>query len=128
MLSNNYKTVLVTGASSGIGEAVVKTLSKKGYKITALARRKSKLIKLKKETGCEILIMDIKKTTEVEKLKKRKFDIFINNAGLGRGFEKIYKTKATDIANTIDTNVKAFSAIIALHNSKHGKKKNGSCY
>ena len=70
MLSNNYKTVLVTGASSGIGEAVVRLLSNKGYKVTALARRKSKLNKLKKETGCQIVLMDIRKTNEIEKLKK----------------------------------------------------------
>ena len=42
MLSNNYKTVLVTGASSGIGEATVRLLCNKGYKVTALARSKSK--------------------------------------------------------------------------------------
>ena len=45
MLCNNYKTVLVTGASSGIGEAVVRLFSSKGYEVTALARRKSKLDK-----------------------------------------------------------------------------------
>ena len=41
MLSNNYKTVLVTGASSGIGEAVVRLLKKKAIKLLHLARRKS---------------------------------------------------------------------------------------
>ena len=70
MLCNNYKTVLVTGASSGIGEAVVRLLSSKGYEVTALARRKSKLNELKKETGCRIVVMDIRKNNEIEKLKK----------------------------------------------------------
>ena len=108
MLSNNYKTVLVTGASSGI-EAVVRLLSKKGYKVTALAREKISLIK--KET-CDIISMDIRKNKEIEKLKKFKFDILVNNAGLGRGFEKIHKTKANDIDTTIDTNVKAFLQLL----------------
>ena len=125
MLSNKYKTALVTGASSGIGEAVVRLLSKKGYKVTALARRKSKLIKLKKETGCEAVIMDIRNTKEIEKLKKIKFDIFINNAGLGRGFDKIYKTKAVDIATTIDTNVQAFLQLLRCIVPSMVKRKKG---
>ena len=125
MLSNKYKTALVTGASSGIGEAVVRLLSKKGYKVTALARRKSKLIKLKKETGCESVIMDIRNTKEIEKLKKVKFDIFINNAGLGRGFDKIYKTKAVDIATTIDTNVQAFLQLLRCIVPSMVKRKKG---
>ena len=125
MLSNKYKTALVTGASSGIGEAVVRLLSKKGYKVTALARRKSKLIKLKKETGCESVIMDIRNTKEIEKLKKVKFDIFINNAGLGRGFDKIYKTKAIDIATTIDTNVQAFLQLLRCIVPSMVKRKKG---
>ena len=125
MLSNKYKTALVTGASSGIGEAVVRLLSKKGYKVTALARRKSKLIKLKKETGCESVIMDIRNTKEIEKLKKIKFDIFINNAGLGRGFDKIYKTKAVDIATTIDTNVQAFLQLLRCIVPSMVKRKKG---
>ena len=37
--------------------------------------------------------MDIRKTKEVDKLKKFKFDIFVNNAGLGRGFKKFIKPK-----------------------------------
>ena len=125
MLSNKYKTALVTGASSGIGEAVVRLLSKKGYKVTALARRKSKLIKLKKETSCEAVIMDIRNTKEIEKLKKIKFDIFINNAGLGRGFDKIYKTKAVDIATTIDTNVQAFLQLLRCIVPSMVKRKKG---
>ena len=125
MLSSNYKTALVTGASSGIGEAIVRLLSDKGYKVTALARTKSKLIKLKKDTGCEYVLMDIRKTSEIEKLKKKKFDIFINNAGLGKGFDKIYKTKANDIETTIDTNVKAFLQLLRCIVPNMVKRKKG---
>ena len=125
MLSNNYKTVLVTGASSGIGEAVVRLLSKKGYKVTALARRKYKLNRLKKETSCDIISMDIRKNKEIEKLKKFKFDILVNNAGLGRGFGKIHKTKANDIDTTIDTNVKAFLQLLRCTIPSMVKKKRG---
>ena len=64
----------------------------------------------------------------VEKLKKLKFDIFINNAGLGRGFDKIYKTKAKDIATTIDTNVQAFLPTTTLCGSRNGKKKKRTYY
>ena len=49
MLKNNYKTALVTGASSGIGEETVKLLVKNNIKVYAVARRKNKLIKLEKQ-------------------------------------------------------------------------------
>ena len=125
MLSNKYKTALVTGASSGIGEAVVRLLCNKGYKVSALARRKSKLSKLAKETGCEDIVMDIINIKEIEKLKKNSFDVFINNAGLGRGFTKIYKTKAKDIATTIDTNVQSFLQLLRCITPSMVKKKRG---
>ena len=125
MLSNKYKTALVTGASSGIGEAVVRLLCNKGYKVSALARRKSKLSKLAKETGCEDIVMDIRNIKEIEKLKKNSFDVFINNAGLGRGFTKIYKTKAKDIATTIDTNVQSFLQLLRCITPSMVKKKRG---
>lgn len=125
MLSSNYKTALVTGASSGIGKAVVSLLCQKGYKVTALARRKLKLNQLRKETGCNVISMDITKISEIKKLKKFKFDIFVNNAGLGRGFEKIYKTKSRDIATTIDTNVKAFLQLLHCITPYMVKNKKG---
>ena len=60
MLKNNYKTALVTGASSGIGEETVKLLVKNNIKVYAVARRKNKLIKLEKTTGCIPIVMDIR--------------------------------------------------------------------
>ncbi|MAJ23897.1 MAG: hypothetical protein CMP36_00130 [Rickettsiales bacterium] len=126
MLKNNYKTALVTGASSGIGEATVRLLSKNNITVYALARRKTKIDKIVKETGCKPIIMDIRDTKSLEKLKKLKVDIFINNAGLGRGFTKIFSTKAKDIDTTIDTNVNAFLQLLRCITPSMVKKKNGT--
>ena len=82
MLSNNYKTALVTGASSGIGEATVHLLVKNNIKVYALARRKNKLNQLTKKTGCTPIVMDIRDSKSLEKLKKYKIDILVNTQAL----------------------------------------------
>ena len=125
MLSNNYKKALVTGASSGIGESVVKLLTKNNIEVFALARRREKLEKLSNSSGCKIIEMDIRNFKEIEKLKDQEFDILINNAGVGRGFDKIFNTKAEDINITIDTNVKAFLQVLRCVIPSMVRKKRG---
>lgn len=49
---SDYKTALVTGASSGIGAAVVERLCKEGLQVHALARSAGKLAELAARTGC----------------------------------------------------------------------------
>ena len=73
MLKNNYKTALVTGASSGIGEATVKILTENNFEVYALARRKDRLKKLAKETGCIPIVMDIRNRQSIKALEKKKF-------------------------------------------------------
>lgn len=125
MLKNNFETALVTGASSGIGEATVKVLTDNKIKVYALARRKAKLKELSKNTGCETIVMDIRDKKSLEKLKKINFDILVNNAGLGRGFTKIFKTNAKDIDATIDTNVNAFLQLLRCIVPNMVKNKKG---
>ena len=125
MLSNNYKTALVTGASSGIGEATVHLLVKNNIKVYALARRKNKLNQLTKKTGCTPIVMDIRDSKSLEKLKKYKIDILVNNAGLGRGFTKIFNTKSKDINTTIDTNVNALLQLLRCITPNMVKNKRG---
>ena len=125
MIKNDYKTALVTGASSGIGRATVKALVNKGIKVYALARRKNKLNQLSKETGCINIVMDIRDRKSLEKLKKINFDILINNAGLGKGFVKIFNTKAKDIDATIDTNVNSFLHLLRCITPNMVRKKKG---
>ena len=125
MLNNNYKTALVTGASSGIGEATVHLLVKNNIKVYAVARRKSKLYKLEKKTGCTPIVMDIRDSKSLEKLKKYEIDILVNNAGLGRGFTKIFNTKSKDINTTIDTNVNALLQLLRCITPSMVKNKKG---
>ena len=78
---------LITGASSGIGRDMARVLSDKGYDLILVARRKTRLEKLKKElkTNVELIVLDISTTYNCFKLfdlvKDKDIDILINNAG-----------------------------------------------
>ncbi len=84
------KVVIVTGASSGIGEATAKFFAKKGAKVVLAACSKEKLEKLVKELPHAFVVpTDMTKQSNIERLArltKEKFgkvDILINNAGRG---------------------------------------------
>lgn len=87
------KVIVITGASSGIGEATAKILAKDGAKLVLGARRKERLEKLTeevKELGGEAVYMvtDVTKVEEVEALGKLaidtfgRIDVWLNNAGI----------------------------------------------
>jgi NADP-dependent 3-hydroxy acid dehydrogenase YdfG len=108
------KTVLITGASSGFGEATARLLSESGYKLILIARRKEKLEQLKKELETEVHIQQIDVTNrgEVEKLFKnlptnfKNIDVLINNAGLAAGLDLAQDSDLDDWEKMIDTNNK----------------------
>ena len=96
------KIVMVTGATSGIGEACAKKFAQGGYNVIITGRRKEKLDALKKELegmGAEVLAMQFdvrereaaKKAVEFLKDKWAKIDVLINNAGLALGLDKEYE-------------------------------------
>lgn len=88
------KTALVTGASEGIGRALVKKLTSEGYSVIAVARNEIRLRELKSECGCEYETADLMSAEGVAKISnliaEKKFTVLINNAGLGTfgSFEK----------------------------------------
>ena len=72
---NNNKVAIVTGAGSGIGEAVALALLKEGWHVFLVGRNTDKLIKTKKKSEknknkgfCQIFSCDVSVETEVQKL------------------------------------------------------------
>ena len=80
---------LVTGASSGIGEAFARALSKRGHSLLLVARRRERLQKLADELGrAEVLAADLSREDEVERVAARAAELgdvtlLVNNAGFG---------------------------------------------
>jgi NADP-dependent 3-hydroxy acid dehydrogenase YdfG len=80
---SDYKTALVTGASSGIGAAVVERFCKEGLEVHALARSASPLQELSKRTGCISHALDVCDLPSITQLtEKVQFDILVNCAGI----------------------------------------------
>ena len=109
------ETVLITGASSGIGREFSKLFAEKGYRLVITARREKNLAELKKmypENNVEVIPCDLGSEAGAEYLynevKKRsiKVDILINNAGFGL-FGEFYETDIEKEKKMIDLNVKA---------------------
>ncbi len=121
---------LITGASSGIGKEFAIKLSEMGYDLILVARRKTKLEKLKKElkTNVEIINMDISSTYNCMSLynqvKKEKIDILINNAGFGL-FGKFDTTKLDQELDMIDLNIKTVHTLTKLFLKDFKKRDSG---
>ena len=113
MKSLQHTTVLITGASAGIGEATAIAFAEQGVRLILTARRKDKLDMLAKfntESLCMSLDVtrqkDVQKTIDGLPAAWSKIDILINNAGLGRGVDKIHEARIEDWEEMIDTNIK----------------------
>ncbi len=97
---------LVTGASSGIGEATVIALRERGVEVHAAARRLDRLEGLAERTGCIPHALDVRDRDAVSELGRViPIDILVNNAGLGRAMGSLATADLDDIETTIDTNV-----------------------
>lgn len=110
---SDYKTALVTGASSGIGAATVRALSARGVQVQALARREDRLKALADETGCIPIALDLRDRDAIyENLSSLEVDILVGNAGTGRGFDGLLNASPEDIDITLETNVQALVHVL----------------
>lgn len=121
---------LITGASSGLGADFARILSKKGYDLILVARRKKKMETLAKElnTNVEIIELDISSTYNCmklyDKVNKEKIDILINNAGFGL-FGEFDETKLDTELDMIDLNIKAVHILTKLFLKDFKKRDSG---
>ena len=103
----DYKTALVTGASSGIGAAVVERLRSEGLQVHALARSAKALAVLAERTGCIAHPLDVTDLAAITRLTREiEFDVLVNNAGVDRP-APFLKAEADDIDLLVDVNLRA---------------------
>ncbi|NPA50282.1 MAG: SDR family NAD(P)-dependent oxidoreductase [Epsilonproteobacteria bacterium] len=133
---NNFlknKRALITGASSGIGEAVAFELIKYKVDLVLSARDMDKLKKLKGELlkkdsniNIELIALDVRDKEQVkESFSNIDVDILINSAGLALGFEPLDKGDFEDWDIMIDTNIKGLLYVTKLILSKMREKNSG---
>ena len=104
---SDYKTALVTGASSGIGAAVVERLSSEGLQVHALARNAKALAALAERTGCIAHAIDVTDLAAITRLTQQvPFDVLVNNAGVDRP-KSFLNADAEDIELLVDVNLRA---------------------
>jgi NADP-dependent 3-hydroxy acid dehydrogenase YdfG len=130
----NENFALITGASSGIGEACALTLAKEGKNLILLARRKERLeqlkSKLESEYGVTALVyqVDLGNDQEIDsffsEIKSRQIDVLINNAGLALGKASFENYEWDDFNQMIEINIKAFTKVAQLA-IPHLKKTKG---
>ena len=112
MNDNRQVTALITGASSGIGEAFAKELASQNYDLVIIARRKDRLLELARELksnysiSVDVIPADISTEKGIERVeeyikKAKNLDILINNAGFGtRGnFSDVSPEKSINMIN-----------------------------
>ncbi|WP_164108059.1 MULTISPECIES: SDR family NAD(P)-dependent oxidoreductase [Sphingobacterium] len=114
------RTVLITGASSGIGAACAQVLAKEGnYRLILCARRTDRLEALRNEIQAQhptidthIFMLDVRDNAKVKEAitalppEWQNIDILINNAGLSQGLDALQDGDTNDWDRMIDTNVK----------------------
>ncbi|MBC6997788.1 SDR family NAD(P)-dependent oxidoreductase [Cytophaga sp. FL35] len=110
------KTVLITGATSGIGRATAILFAVKGYRLVLCGRRQDRLealqLELGKKTQVHILNFDVREKEAVKNaiaglpIEFSKIDVLINNAGNAHGLDPIQEGSEEDWDAMMDINVK----------------------
>ena len=130
------KIVLITGATSGIGEACARKFAQGGYDVIITGRRAQLLANLKKDLEAEgvrvlALAFDVRNrnaaTAAINSLplEWQQIDVLINNAGLALGLEPEYEGSFEDWETMIDTNIKGLLTMTRLVVPRMVKRDSG---
>ena len=112
------KTILITGATSGIGAASARRFAQGGWRVIATGRRGDRLRALANELGeaCLPLELDIRRLDEGAALARLsppwgEIDLLLNNAGLAPPMEPLQDAAPEPLLNTIETNITGLVAL-----------------
>lgn len=108
--------IMITGATSGFGEACTRLFVENGWRVIITGRRQHRLDSLQQELGGSDTVhtccFDISDRQAVEQAFAElpadfsQIDVLLNNAGLALGLEPAYDTKLDDWEKMVDTNIK----------------------
>lgn len=109
-------TIMITGATSGFGEACARLFASHGWKLILTGRRQPRLDALQLELGgganVHTCCFDISDRNAVEQAFAtlpaafKEIDVLLNNAGLALGLEPAYEASLDDWVTMVDTNIK----------------------
>lgn len=108
----NGKIALISGGSGGIGLSIAKSLQESGCTVIIAGTNEKKLLKLKKETGLDTIIMDYSKPQTFESVieeideKYEKLDIFISSAGVHTENVDFWSMDPDEFDRVLDINLK----------------------
>lgn len=119
------KTILITGATSGIGLACARKFAENGDRLILTGRNESRLAEIRREltnkdTEVLTLTFDVRDREKAEKylsglpFEWQQIDVLVNNAGLALGLEPEYEGSPDDWDTMIDTNIKGLLTMTRL--------------
>ncbi|MHB1494609.1 MAG: SDR family NAD(P)-dependent oxidoreductase [Acidithiobacillus sp.] len=129
MVEQQIKTAVVTGASSGIGEAVARRLAADGYSVILGARRLDRLQALAQEIGGIALFLDVTDSTSVARFSHQidgDLDVLVNNAGGALGLESIAEFDEEKWFSMYQSNVLGLVRVTHALWPKLGQARNGA--
>jgi NADP-dependent 3-hydroxy acid dehydrogenase YdfG len=107
MTYSDYRIALVTGASTGMGEATVKKLREQGLTVHAVARDEQRLAALAESTGAIVHAVDLADTDAIEReLGGLEIDVLVNNAGVSAPGNILDASRQT-VDAMVDVNLRA---------------------
>ena len=109
------RSVLVTGASSGIGRATVEALCASGASVVAAARNVNELARLAEETGCEPMMLDVSDESAIDDAlgSLDAFDGLVNCAGIAL-LERAVDTTGASFDHVMGVNARG-AVLVAKH-------------
>ena len=104
------RRVVVTGASSGIGEATARRFAANGWQVVAVARREERLAALAADIGIDTFVADVTRQDDVDALAAYLRELgpihaLVNNAGGALGVASVEESDADDWLRMFDVNV-----------------------
>jgi NADP-dependent 3-hydroxy acid dehydrogenase YdfG/Tfp pilus assembly protein PilF len=137
IVKKDILTVLITGATSGIGKATAELFAQNGHRLILIGRREDRLLEIKtlfeKDYQNEIhtVSFDVRDYKSAEKALQnlpenwQNIDILLNNAGLARGLDFIHEGDLEHWETMIDTNIKGLLYMTRLISPNMVQRRKG---